>query len=75
MDDAHVKQVIEALLFVFGQPVALKRFMDLLPDVEPVRLRAIIQTLNGEYTTSARAFRIQEVAGGYQLVTEPQFAP
>ena len=74
MDDAHVKQVIEALLFVFGQPLPLKRLSEILPDCEAVKLRALIQTLNGEYATSGRAFRIQEVAGGYQLVTEPQFA-
>ena len=74
MDDAQVQQVIEALLFVFGQPLMFKRLSDLLPDLESVKLRALIQTLNGEYVASNRAFRIQEVAGGYQLVTEPQFA-
>ena len=75
MDDAQATRVIEALLFVFGQPMAFKRLGEILPDLEPVKLRALIQTLNGEYATSGRAFRIQEVAGGYQLVTEPQFAP
>ena len=74
MDDAQAKQVIEVLLFVFGQPLPLKRLGEILPDCEPVKLRALIQTLNGEYATSGRAFRVQEVAGGYQLVTEPQFA-
>ena len=42
MDDAHVKQVIEALLFVFGQPLPLKRLGEILPDCEPVKLRALI---------------------------------
>ncbi|MBI4342427.1 MAG: SMC-Scp complex subunit ScpB [Candidatus Omnitrophica bacterium] len=75
MDDTQATQVIEALLFVFGQPMALKRLGEILPDLEPVKLRVLIQTLNGDYAASGRAFRIQEVAGGYQLVTEPQFAP
>ena len=74
MDDAQARQVIEALLFVFSQPLSLKRLSEILPDCEAIKLRALIQTLNGEYATSGRAFRIQEVAGGYQLVTEPQFA-
>ena len=74
MDDAQATQVIEALLLVFGQPLPFKRLIDLLPDLEPAKLRVLIQTLNGHYVSSARAFRIQEVAGGYQLVTEPQFA-
>ena len=75
MDDAQGKQVIETLLFVFSQPLAFKRLSEILPDLEPVKIRALIQTLNGEYASSGRVFRIQEVAGGYQFVTESQFAP
>ena len=75
MDEMQAKRIIEVLLFVFGQPLALKRLAEILPDVEPVKLRALIQTLNGEYTVSGRAFLIQEVAGGYQIVTDQQLAP
>ena len=75
MDDVQVKRVIEGLLFVFGQPLALKRLAEIMPDVEPVKIRALIQTLNGEYGGSGRAFLIQEVAGGYQIVTDQELAP
>ena len=75
MDDAQAKRIIEALLFVFSHPLALKRVTEVVPDLEPVKVRAVIQTLNGEYEAGARAFRIQEVAGGYQLVTDQQLAP
>ena len=75
MDDAQVKRVIEGLLFVFGQPLALKRLCEIIPDAEPVKIRALIQTLNGEYASSGRAFLIQEVAGGYQIVTDESLAP
>jgi segregation and condensation protein B len=74
MDETQVKRIIEALLFVFGQPLPLKRLTEVLPDAEPPRLRALIQTLNGEYAASQRAFHIQEVAGGYQMVTDQALA-
>ena len=75
MDDVQAKRVIEGLLFAFGQPLALKRLGEIMPDVEPPKIRALIQTLNGEYASSGRAFLIQEVAGGYQIVTDQQLAP
>ncbi len=75
MDDTTLKRIIEALLFVFGQPLALKHIGDVIQGLEAPRIRSIIQTLNAEYTSSGRAFHIQEVAGGFQLVTDPALAP
>ena len=75
MDDQQAKRIIEALLFVFGQPLPLKRIIEVVPDLEPAKVRVLVQTLNGEYDTSGRAFCIQEIAGGYQIVTDQQFAP
>ena len=75
MESAEAKRVIEALLFVFSQPLPLKRLGEILAECEAAKLRGLIQALNGEYATSGRVFRIQEVAGGYQLVTDQQLAP
>ena len=75
MEHAQVKRIIEALLFVFGQPVALKRITEVIPDLDAAEIRSLMQALNTEYTTGGRAFHIQEVAGGYQLVTDQVLAP
>ena len=75
MDHAQGKRIIEALLFVFGQPMAHKRLLEILPDLDSAQVRQVIQTLNAEYASSGRAFQIQEVAGGYQLVTDQELAP
>ncbi len=75
MDDRRGKLIIEGLLFVFGRPLALKRLAQILPDLEVAKIRQLIQTLNDEYAASERAFLIQEVAGGYQIVTDQQLAP
>jgi len=75
MEDAQGKRVIEAILFVFSQPVALKRLQDVLEVLDAATIRQLIHALNDEYLTSGRAFGIQEVAGGYQLVTHQDLAP
>ena len=75
MEPHEAKRILEALLFVFSEPVALKRIGEILPDLEAARIRQLIQMLNEEYTAGGRAFQIQEVAGGYQLVTDQALAP
>ena len=75
MDLAHAKRILEGLLFVSGQPVTLKRLKDVLGELDYEPLRRLIGDLQAESQQSRRAFRIQEVAGGYQLVTDPELAP
>jgi len=75
MDAVHAKRVIEGLLFVSGEPVPVKRLSDVLGGLEPQALRALAEELNQEYVQGRHALRIQEVAGSYQLVTDPQLAP
>ncbi len=75
MDERQGKRVLEGLLFVFGRPLALKRLTQILPDLEVATIRQLIHTLNDEYAASERAFLIQEVAGGYQIVTDQELAP
>ena len=84
MDLLQAKRIIEGLLFVSGQPVSLKRIKEVLGDgdpavggagLEPKTLRQLITQLNDEYLKTQRAFRIQEVADGFQLVTDPELAP
>jgi segregation and condensation protein B len=38
-------------------------------------VRRAVQTLNQQYETTGRAFRIESVAGGYRLMTLARFAP
>ena len=74
MDQTQIKRIIEALLFVSGQPFTFKRLTDVLPDASATQIRETIRQLNEEYAASARAFQVQEVAGGYQLVTDRALA-
>jgi len=75
MEAGQAKRIIEALLLVFGHPLALKRIAEVVPELGAADIRRLIETLNAEYASGARAFTIQEVAGGYQLVTDQALAP
>ncbi len=75
MDEAQAKRILEGLIFVSSQPIALKRLQEVVQESDHQTLRRLIEQLNGEYQQTGRAFRIQDVAGGYQLVTLPDIAP
>ena len=75
MEWLYAKRIVEGLLFVSGQPVTLKRLKEVLGELEEEPLRRLISELQADYQQARRAFRIQEVAGGYQLVTDPELAP
>lgn len=80
MELYEAARIIEGVLFVTDHPVTLKRLREILsltgteaPEVQAIR--QWIDELNASYQQARHAVRIQEVAGGFQLVTDPQLAP
>jgi segregation and condensation protein B len=65
--------IVEALLLSTHHPLTAGRLAELmeLPGTKPVR-RAI-KSLNELYEQTDRSFRIEQVAGGYQILTLPKF--
>jgi len=65
---------LEAILFSAREPLPGRRLAELagLPDATAVR--TLIRRLNAEYDSCGAAFRVFEVAGGYQLLTRPELA-
>jgi segregation and condensation protein B len=66
-------RLLEALLLSTHHPLTAGRLAELmdLPATKPVR--QAINDLNAQYEESHRAFRIEQVAGGYQILTMPEF--
>ena len=71
----QAKRVIEGILFVSDHPVPVKRLRTAVQGLDVQTVRQLLDELNIEYLQSGRAFRIQEIAGGFQIVTDPQLAP
>ena len=75
MDRSYEKNIIEAMLFVSDKPLFVNEIKTVLEEPDVRQIRDIIAELTGEYEESKRAFRIKEIAGGFQIVTDPCLAP
>lgn len=63
---------LEALLFSTHHPLTAGRLAELL-EVDSTKLvRRGIAELNRDYEASGRCFRIEQVAGGFQMLTTPE---
>lgn len=74
MDRSEQRRIAEALILGTPEPISATRLAELIPRCTPAQARALVEELNREYAEQGRAFEIQEVGGGYQLRTLPEFA-
>jgi segregation and condensation protein B len=72
--DAGTKQVLEALLFAADEPLSARRLAAIVEEVTPAEVADLVRELNADYLRESRAFHVQEIAGGYRLVTRSEFA-
>ena len=65
--------LLEALLMGTNHPLTGGRLAELMELDSTKPIRKGIKALNSQYEETARSFRIEQVAGGYQILTLPQF--
>jgi len=65
---------IEALLFVSDQPLAMERLREVLHPAPQKEIQAALDELAASYEAPERAFRLLQVAGGWQLATKPELS-
>lgn len=65
---------LEAVLFVAREALPSRRLAQYANLADATEARTLIGRLNELYDEAGRAFRIEEVAGGYQLLTRAKFA-
>lgn len=74
MDDREAKSIIEALLFISGEPLPLKTIRGIL-DISEEEAGRLSRELIDEYQMRNSGIFIYEVAGGVQMATRPACAP
>lgn len=65
---------LEAVLFLAREPLSSRRLARLAGLADGTKARTLVRQLQGMYRARGSAFRVEEVAGGFQLLTQPKFA-
>ncbi len=65
---------LEALLFAAPAPLPLRRLAHLSGAADVAAVRAALAELGASYAAGGRAFEVDEIAGGVQLRTRPEFS-
>jgi len=64
---------VEALLFASDSPLAPARIVQAAGLKVPSDVKRAVETLNARYAEIGAAFTIEAVAGGYQMMTRPEY--
>jgi segregation and condensation protein B len=63
---------IEAILFATDQPLSPRRIAEAL-EITEGRVKEVVAALREHYDADARAFTVEEIAGGFQIMTRSDF--
>ncbi len=74
MEDKEAKSIIEAMLFIFGDPISLDTLRKII-DVDKYNTERLVREIINEYAIKNTGIMILEVAEGFQMVTNPVCAP
>jgi len=74
LDPNEATKRVEAILFLTRQPLASRKISQMAGLEDGTQARTIIRELNSRYDDVGQAFQIKRVAGGFQMLTRPQFS-
>ncbi len=66
---------LEAVLLIAREPQGSRKLAQLAGLSDGTKARTLVRALNRMYDSQGSAFRIEEVAGGFQLLSRVKFAP
>ena len=73
-DHETLRARVEAVLFISREPLPVRKITALSGCSDAREVRKLIKELNEIYTSCQRSFQIKRLAGGYQMLTRPQFS-
>lgn len=75
MSENNLKSAVEAMLFASEKPLLIEQVKKALGNIDGNEVRKILEELKTEYSQANRGINVVEVAGGFQMITSPSFAP
>jgi segregation and condensation protein B len=73
MENSDTKSLLEALLFTATEPLTLENFSSVIPDTEKTVIAHLLEELRREHESRDSGMALREVAGGYQLFSNPKW--
>lgn len=70
--DVTVESAVEAVLFASDEPLTAERLAGII-ETGAKQVREHIEKLNDKYKAGNHAFKIEQIAGGYQMRTLPSY--
>ena len=67
--EVTVESVVEAILFASDEPITPNRLVNIVETGSVKQIRDCVKNLNEMYEENNLAFRIERIAGGYQMMT------
>lgn len=68
-------QRLEAILILAREPLPTRKLAQLAGLADGTEARTLVRTLNRQFDAKGYAFRVEEVAGGWQMLSRAEFAP
>jgi len=75
LPDAPLTAILEALLFASEEPVTLAEAAAILGKEREEEITAALEALIRRYETPGSGLRVQRIAGGFRLTTDPGLGP
>ena len=74
-DPSRRRRRLEAILLMAKSPLSTRKLAQLAHLADGTEARTLVRELNRLYDSLGRALRIEQVAGGYRMMTRPALAP
>jgi len=71
----NTTQIVEAILFASDAPLGTSEIARADAELDEDIVEGAVADLRRTYDEDGRAFQVMEIAGGYQILTRPEFAP
>ena len=68
-----LQSVVEAILFASDEPLEASKIAKVAGAGDARQARKLIEELNSEYSRRGAAYRIEQIAGGYIMLTLPEY--
>ncbi len=68
-------RAIYAMLFASDRPLSATRLAEALGDIDPMIVAGLLEELREKIAKESPPYSLREIAGGYQLTTNPEYAP